>query len=327
MIEAGDAAYPGTNGLTEFCTPEAEGFRHQRQLNTGLCQRSDTGFALVPDESPVMSAPTKNQQDGSVEFLPGMTLWEWAVSETPWPDCGSPGQNDAFQGRALINSKGVCDKINICHGNAGFGWNRITVARDSLGQPSATAAAGHAEEEHNKMHNKRADYFPRSESVPNPNGAGINGYLDDQCNFVCPDCDPNTAAPTAAPTQVSTTDAPSMTPTKSPTGFPTLYPTTSPTARPTAETFAVGSTVTVDGSDCVLQSDCTCEDPDDVAEGVTTRGAHGDPHFVMFNGRRFVSPAYVMRWTVAPPAKTHRIFFISGVPWWMRSSLAFRARL
>lgn len=286
MLEAGTASYPNTNGLSDFCTKvEQSRPKQRREQEEGECQRSDHGFELVvSNDGFLMAAPTKNQQDGSVEMLPGMNLWEWAVSGTPWPVCGDPGQNEAFQGRDLHNNAGECDKINICHGNAGFGWNRITVHRSSLGEPSAEGAAGHAEEEHNKMHNKRADYFPYTTSVPNPRGAGINGYLDESCGFVCPDCDPNTDAPTLSPTQAIRTEAPTWQPTQGPTAFPTESPTT---ASPTVQTFPVGSTVDVDGAECVLQADCSCEDPADVEEGDTTKGAHGDPHFVMFNGHHF----------------------------------------
>ena len=47
----------------------------------------------------------------------------------------------------------------------------------------------------------------------------------------------------------------------------------------------------VDGAACLLQSDCSCEDPTVATEddGTGASGAHGDPHFVMFNGRHFVS--------------------------------------
>lgn len=294
MIQAGDAVDPGSNGLDPLCHQEVA----RRVQEVDVCVRSSNGFALMAptNDETLMAAPKKNdkeQQDGTVEFLPGMTLWEWAVSETPWPLCGTPGQNEPFQGRSLTNTAGECDKINICHGNAGFGWNRITVARDSLGEPTAADAAGHAEEEHNKMHNKRADYFPMTESVPNPNGAGINGYLDENCGFVCPDCAP-TVSPSTSPTEMEATLSPSTSPSGTPSYAPTSTPSAAPsTAAPTAETFLVGSTVDVDGVPCLLQSDCSCEDPAVAAEDETGEsGAHGDPHFVMFNGRHFVSINY-----------------------------------
>ena len=50
----------------------------------------------------------------------------------PIPECGELGQNEPFQGRSLTNQQGTCDKVNICHGNAGHGWNTITVARSSV---------------------------------------------------------------------------------------------------------------------------------------------------------------------------------------------------
>jgi len=107
------------------------------------------------------------------------SLYEMSRDGDAFPECGEVGQNEAFQGADLINKKGECARVNICHGNAGFGWVKNTVSRSSIEKES-----GHANFEHNDpSKNKRPDYFPNTYSVPNPNGAGKNGYLDDNCNF------------------------------------------------------------------------------------------------------------------------------------------------
>mgnify|MGYP000346386913 CR=1 FL=1 len=74
--------------------------------------------------------------------------------------------------------------MNICHGNAGHGWNSQTVDRSALKE-------GHAGYEHNlESKNKRPDYFPGSISVPNPNGAGNKGHIDDNCGWVADEEEP-----------------------------------------------------------------------------------------------------------------------------------------
>ena len=87
MVKAGDAIHPGTKGLDPLCHKEVA--RRVQEVDT--CQRSGTGFVLYtpPDDEELLAAPKKKDDDGENPdwFLPGMTLWEWAVSETPWPDC------------------------------------------------------------------------------------------------------------------------------------------------------------------------------------------------------------------------------------------------
>jgi hypothetical protein len=113
----------------------------------------------------------------------GLNLYEVASRGIAFPTCGDIGQNESFQGAALKNAKGECMRVNICHGNAGFGWNRITVDRSALGVDNK-GNGGHANQEHNDRSQKRPDYFPGAISIANPRGAGINGGLDGNCNFV-----------------------------------------------------------------------------------------------------------------------------------------------
>jgi hypothetical protein len=131
--------------------------------------------------------------------VPSLSLYELAKMgedegdrEKYFPYCGDLGQNEPFQGaKPLLRKQGqteVCAKVNICHGNAGFGWNRITVDRDAIGINN-NGQGGHAKFTHNDpSKNKRPDFFPGGYSVPNPNGAGKNGYLDGACNFI-PSCE------------------------------------------------------------------------------------------------------------------------------------------
>lgn len=320
-------------------------FIQQRRLET-QCAKDDAGFHVVqPVFSAPKKAVGVNAEDTLADVA--LNLFEIAKKgedecaalgnpddcdpKKYFPQCywkgadetaekndhpmASEGQMFPFQGSAANNplwhgdaETGHCQKVNICHGNAGFGWNQITVDRSSIGQYE-NGNGGHARETHNNRSNKRADYFPMTASIPNERGAGINnGYLDENCNFICTDPDDTTcegvagqAEPTQAPTvtpQVPTTDAPSSSPTEYPTHKPTEAPTTSPTSAPTVsptqQTFDVGSTVEVDGQVCVLQEDCSCEDPDDVAEDEIERqnapvasGAKGDPHIIQWDGYHF----------------------------------------
>jgi len=154
-----------------------------------------------PEPEPVLPEPTgSNAWDG-------MNLYEFLSGGGTLPSCGDVGQEEPFQGgkNGFIGPgplKEPCHKINICHGNAGFGWNAITVDRSSLEQVGEN---GHANEEHNNRDNKRPDFLPGTKAVPNPNGAGINnGYMDGNCNWVCSgdNCDgepPVVADPAPAP--------------------------------------------------------------------------------------------------------------------------------
>ncbi|CAB9503866.1 Hemolysin-type calcium-binding [Seminavis robusta] len=135
----------------------------------------------APPTDPITNAPPTSCGDNA--WL-GLTLYEVASQNIPYPYCGCLGQEEPLQGQSLFNNKGECHKVNICHGNAGHGWNKQTVSRASL---DPTKTNGHAGFNHNKPGaNKRPDYFPGTKSVPNPNGAGKNsGMLDGDCGFQC----------------------------------------------------------------------------------------------------------------------------------------------
>jgi hypothetical protein len=171
----------------------------------------------------------------------GLNLYEVASQNIPFPNCGDVGQNDAFQGAALKNAKGECVRINICHGNAGFGWNRITVDRSALGVDNM-GNNGHANQEHNDRNQKRPDYFPGGISVPNPRGAGVNGALDGRCDWKGTDGSlelgsDETTAPTSPPTNSPTT-APTKKPTAALTNPPTVPPTSPSSNAPTKKPIA-----------------------------------------------------------------------------------------
>jgi hypothetical protein len=190
------------------------------------------------------------------------------------PGNGGGNGNKATTTTTTTNSGAAnqdpCVRVNICHGNAGFGWNRITVDRSSIGEDSTgsgQADKGHASFNHNDpSNNKREDYYPGT-SVANPNGAGKNGYLDSECNFVC-----------AADDTTCTGGKPNE-PVTEPDGT-VVVPTTAP-----EEVFPPGTTVTDgNGDECVLQTDCSC--PVSKSADVPS-GTKGDPHFIMWNGKHF----------------------------------------
>jgi len=241
--------------------------QEHRQLQT-VCKRQDDGFTRAV----TMNAPLKLPQT----MEGAKSLYEMARDGDPFPECGDPGQNESFQGTALINNKGECQKVNICHGNAGFGWNRITVDRDAIGVNN-NGQGGHAKFEHNDpSKNKRNDYFPSTTSVPNPNGAGINGALDSNCGFVCDPTD-TTCDENGVPQDVSTTDTSSSTTSDS-----------SSSTSSAEETFSPGETVTDgNGEECVLETDCSCTPVAQRTSAEVPSGTKGDPHFIMWNGAHF----------------------------------------
>ena len=98
----------------------------------------------------------------------------------------APGQEQPFQGANPLWDGTKCARVNICHGNAGFGWNPITVSKASLDERKDN---GHSGKQHNNRNNRRPDYFPSTTSVPNLNGAGNHGAFDENCNFICADDD------------------------------------------------------------------------------------------------------------------------------------------
>jgi von Willebrand factor type D domain len=63
------------------------------------------------------------------------------------------------------------------------GTASLAVDRSALGVDNK-GNGGHANQEHNDRSQKRPDYFPGAISIANPRGAGINGGLDGNCNFV-----------------------------------------------------------------------------------------------------------------------------------------------
>jgi hypothetical protein len=138
----------------------------------GMCKCKAAPTAsptIAPTASPTVTPTEPNTcvADGDQPQMPAKNLYEIALTgKENYPDCDDLGQNESFQGADLRNKKGECKRINICHGNAGFGWNRITVDRDALGVDNK-GKNGHAKFEHNDPDkNKRADYFPGWYSVP-----------------------------------------------------------------------------------------------------------------------------------------------------------------
>jgi hypothetical protein len=265
------------------------GAQEERKLET-LCVKTENGFE---EAAQIFNAPKRQRTIAGAK-----NLYEMYRDNIPFPECGDIGQNVAFQGADLWDEKkGECVRANICHGVAGaHGWNRITVDRDSIGDNSNANASnngannngntdtGHTGQNHNEDGPKNPDYFPWTDVVPNPNGAGANGYLDSACAWQEGSRPANTPAPTTAPSGESPTTA---APTESPTEAPT---TLSPTQAP--ETFPAGSTVDVDGETCILNDECVCEDEDDTEDDKSSlsdvpSGTKGDPHFIMWNGGHF----------------------------------------